>query len=165
MGVNIQVHESIVAQVKPRLPVRIRVHPFADEVLTGFVESINPLPEHVNTGPVYTTRVSIAKNLRGLRPGMTADVEIFTELDNVLSVPLAAVVRSGMGEPVHVFVKKADGGLEGRNVILGLAGDDGVEVKEGIQSGELVVLDPVAAMNKQKKSVLTPPAATPSSPR
>ena len=60
MRVKMQVPESIVARVKPRLPVRIRVHAFADEVLTGSVESINPLPKqgHVNH-EVFATRVAI----------------------------------------------------------------------------------------------------------
>ena len=77
---------------------------------------------------------------------MSAEVEILTELDNVLTVPLTAVNHSpfagGLSGPDYVAVKKADGGLDWRKVVLGLASDSHVEVKEGIRSGELVIVNP-----------------------
>ena len=43
---------------------------------------------------VYTTHVRIDNPIPGLRPGMTAQAEILvTELDDVLSVPISAVLN------------------------------------------------------------------------
>ena len=56
---------------------------------------------------VYTTHVTIDKGLPGLRPGMSAQVEILvTELDNVLSVPVQAIIEFKGKD--HVAVKTAD---------------------------------------------------------
>ena len=96
---------------------------------------------------------------------MTAQVEILvTELDNVLSVPIAAVLL--YDDKDHVAVKKPDGGFDWREVTLGLGNDDAVEVKQGLKSGERVALDPVALMSEEEKREKkigepTKPAAAP----
>src|SRR3954470_2239738 len=62
----------------------------------------------------------VEKVLPDLRPGMTAEVEILvTELDNVLSVPIQALLL--FDDKTHVAVKKPDGGIEWREVTLGAA--------------------------------------------
>jgi hypothetical protein len=129
---------------------------------------VAPLPDASNlfTYPqkVYTTRVAVANRLPGLRPGMTADVEILIDQkDNVLSVPVEAVVRYDGKD--HLAVQKPGGGFEWRDVIPGVSNDKYVEVKEGIRSGERVVLNPVALMSEEeqraKLGAPTPPAAQP----
>src|SRR6185437_9264746 len=106
--VNTKVHESMIDRITPGLPARIRVDAFADEVLTGSVQDVAPLPDpnsfFSSDIKVYTTHVTIEKGLPGLRPGMTAQVEILvTELDNVLSVPVQAVLE--YKDENHVAVK------------------------------------------------------------
>jgi hypothetical protein len=81
MRVNIQIPEELVGRVKSGRPVRIRVDAFADQVLTGIVESINSLPEMIHSGMVHSTRVAIEKPLSGFRPGMSAEVEILGPAD------------------------------------------------------------------------------------
>ncbi len=76
MRVNTKVHESMIDRLSPGLRARIRVDAFADQVLTGVVESVAPLPDpssfFSSDVKVYTTLVSIENGLPGLRPGMTA---------------------------------------------------------------------------------------------
>jgi multidrug efflux pump subunit AcrA (membrane-fusion protein) len=154
MQVNTKVHESVVDRIRPGLPARMRLESFPGEILQGKVRSIAPLPDlktflsgDVN---VYTSRVSIDKRLPGLRPGMTVQVQIFVnELDNVLSVPLRAVNR--LEGKDRVAVKRPDGGFEWREVILGRHSSDYfVEIKQGIQSGESVILNPRAWMRSKE---------------
>ncbi len=127
---------------------------------------VAPLPDPTNFRSsgikVYTTKVKIDQPLPGLRPGMTAQVEILvSELDNVLSVPVEAVVH--YDDKDHVAVKKPGGGFEWREVTLGLSNEQSVEVKQGIQSGELVVTQPLALMSDEQKRTIrrspSPPAA------
>ena len=81
---------------------------------------------------------------------MTAQVEILvTELDDVLSVPVQAVLRYDGKD--HVAVKKPDGGFEWRDVDLGISNDKLVEVKHGIQSGEIVAFNPLSLMSDEEK--------------
>jgi multidrug efflux pump subunit AcrA (membrane-fusion protein) len=88
-------------------------------------------------------------------------VEIFVnERDNVLSVPVEAVARFDNKD--HVAVKKPDGGFEWREVTLGLTNEQQVEVKQGIQSGELVAIRPGDLLSEEQKRAIrsspTPPA-------
>ena len=89
---------------------------------------------------------------------MTAQVEILvSELDNVLSVPVEAVVRYDNKD--HVAVKKADGTIEWREVTLGLSNDELVEVKQGIKSGEQVAAKPGPLTEQQKRAMRSSPAS------
>jgi len=67
-------------------------------------------------------------------------------------VPVEAVLQHSGKD--HVAVKKADGGLDWREVMLGLSNGNRVEVKQGIQSGDVVVLNPVAPISPTR---LKPP--------
>ncbi len=159
MRVNAKVHESMVDRIKPNLPAHIRVDAFArkddgaEEILTGTVESINPLPDtnsmFSSDIKVYTTRVTIKDGLKGLRPGMSAQVEILvTELDNVLCVPVQAIIEYGGKD--HVAVKTQNG-YERRVISLGISNDKLVEVTKGLKTGDQVALNPVALMSEEEK--------------
>jgi HlyD family secretion protein len=168
MQVNTKVHESQIDKLAPRMKARIRVDAFANEVLNGTVLDISPLPDSTNLFSsdikVYTTKVRIDNPQSGLKPGMTARVEILvSELDNVLSVPVESVVR--YDDKDHVAVKKSDGGVEWREVALGQSNDRFVEVKQGIKSDEIVMIKPRPLLSEDQKRVIkssrTPPAAKP----
>jgi multidrug efflux pump subunit AcrA (membrane-fusion protein) len=154
MRVNTKVHESMVDRIRTGLRAKIKVDAFADETLPGVVVEVAPLPDpssfFSSDIKVYTTRVSVEKGLVGLRPGMTAQVEILvTELDNVLSVPVMAVLQYGNKD--HIAVKKAEGGFDWREVTLGISNDKLVEVKKGLTSGEFVALNPMTLMTEEEK--------------
>ena len=172
MWVNTKVHEAKVDRIKPGLRARIEVDAFADLALAGTAESINPFPDPRSLFNedfrIHTAHVTIDKGPSGLRPGMTAQVEILVnELDNVLSVPIVALVRYDGKD--HVAVKKPDGGFDWREVTLGVSNDTLVEVRQGIQSGEVVALKPLALLSEQEKRKIfggpTDPAAKPGVPR
>jgi HlyD family secretion protein len=168
MHVNAHVHEPVIDQISPRLNARIKVDAFPGELVAGTVSEVAPLPDpfqffrgFVKT---YTTKVQIDQAPACVRPGMTAQVEILVnELENVLSVPVEAVVHYDNKD--HVAVKKPDGGFEWREVTLGLTNEQQVEVKQGIQSGELVAIRPLDLLSEEQKRAIrnspTPPAAKP----
>ena len=136
------------------MKAKIRVDAFADLVFDGVVQDVAPLPDPRRSISqdikVYTTHVKIDNPIPSLRPGMTASVEVLVnERDNVLSVPIEAVLHFEGKD--HVAVKKPGGGSEWRDVELGIANEKFVEVKEGIRSGEAVILDPVSLMSEQEK--------------
>ena len=83
MQVNTKVHESQIDKITPGMKAQIRVDAFADEMLDGTVMDVAPLPDPTNFFSsdikVYTTNVKIDEPLAGLRPGMTAQVEILVD--------------------------------------------------------------------------------------
>ena len=164
MLVNAKVHESWIDQIAPGQPVKVRVDAFPDEDLTGVVESVAPRPDPATVidqiKRVYTTMVRVDKSLAGLRPGMTARVDILIrKLDNVLSVPVQAVLSYDGKD--QLAVKKPGGGFEWRDVTLGISNTKEVEVKEGIRSGESVIVNPVALMSEDEKRAKSNPPSRP----
>ena len=123
---------------------------------------VNPLPSpaqfSISGVKVYITLVKVQNAPPGLRPGMAAQSEIIvSELDNVLSVPIEAVLRYGGKD--HVAVKKPDGGFDWRSVFLGVTNDKSVQVTYGLKSGEVVAPDPSVLMSdeeRRQKSVTHP---------
>src|SRR5262249_36721591 len=94
MLVTTKIPEPMVDKLKLGLRARIRVDAFPAGVFTGLVSEVALLPDP--TGyfdrdlKVYSTRVKFGANpaaqVSGLRPGMTADVEILVaELHDVLT--------------------------------------------------------------------------------
>ena len=150
----VKLPESIVDRIEPKMRARLRVDAFPNELLTGTVLDVAPRPDRSNFNKsgfkVYPTHVEIDQTLPGLRPGMTAQAEIpIGELDNVLSVPHMAVLA--YDGKYHVAVKKPGGGVEWRDVSLGLANDAQVEVWEGIKSGETVIVNPTTLMSEEER--------------
>ena len=97
-----------------------------------------------------TPRTStIDKGLAGLRPGMTAQVEILvTELENVLSVPVQAVLEYKGKD--HVAVKTA-GRLHVTRRRPRHLQRQARRSHEGIKAGDMVALNPIALMSEDEK--------------
>jgi RND family efflux transporter MFP subunit len=142
MLLNIRVDESIVGQIKPGLRARITVDALANETFNGVVKTVAPLPALANkSAPLFATQIQLDRVQPGLRPGMTASAGILLpELENVLTVPKSAVHRFGAKD--YVAVKQADGEFEWRAVTLGQRAADIVEIKEGLQRGDVVLRNP-----------------------
>ncbi|MFI5457214.1 MAG: sigma-70 family RNA polymerase sigma factor [Isosphaerales bacterium] len=155
MQVNTKVPESMVDQLKRGLRATIGVDAFPAETLAGLVSDVAPLPDPTSifkrdSEKVYTTKVKLERGPAGLRPGMSAEVEILvTELDNVLTVPIQAVLH--FDGKYQVAVKKPDGRFDWREVTLGVSNDKLIEIKKGIQSGEHVALDPRSLLTEKER--------------
>jgi RND family efflux transporter MFP subunit len=155
MRANTKVHESMVDRVARGKPAKIRVDAFPGQELTGMVGSVNPLPDP-NTFfgsdiKVYTTQVGIENGPPGLRPGMSAMVQILVEQKpDVLSVPVTAILE--LKGKDFVYVRKPDNGFERREVALGISDDKVIEVKTGLKEGEQVVLSPTLLLTEDERN-------------
>jgi RNA polymerase sigma factor (sigma-70 family) len=152
--VNTKVRESKVKLIAAKVKARIKVDAFADLKLTGVVLDVAPLPDpfysFASDRKVYTTRVRIQERVPGLRPGMTAEVELLVdERADVLTVPIRALVE--FDGKNRVAVKRAAGVFEWRVVKLGAADDEFVEIKEGLHKDELVMMNPTALLTDEQK--------------
>jgi multidrug efflux pump subunit AcrA (membrane-fusion protein) len=108
--------------------------------LTGTVTAIAPVAETSTTGGVvnYAVTVSLNSPPATLRPGMTADVTVTTaSATGVLAVPAAAI--RGTSGAYTVLVLTAAGTPETRPVTVGLMTSSLVEIKSGLNAGEVVI--------------------------
>ena len=141
MQVKSTIHESKIDSMQRGQRARIKVQ---DREFQGIVTSVANQPEPSNyfSGNVkeYACVVAIESDPTGLRPGLTAAVEILVaNLPNVLSVPVQSVVE----KKGHFFCwVSGPGGVEKREVQLGLGNNTRIQIAQGLQDGELVLLNP-----------------------
>jgi hypothetical protein len=145
MIAEIAVHEAEVDKVRPGQSAEITVDPFPDENFQGRVIKVAQLPDprrgFFNPDlKVYTTQVSIEGTHDYLKPGMSAKVEILVEqLDDVIIVPVQ-VVANRRGKKV-CYIATPEGPKE-REVQTGAFNDTFVQIVNGLQEGEEVLLNP-----------------------
>jgi HlyD family secretion protein len=150
--VTIKLAEPVAYHVHSGMQAEITVDALAGAKLGGFVDSVAPAPEPQQqvslTRPrEHVVSITIRTANPELRPGMLARVEILiAKLDNVLAVPLQAIVRYDGKD--HLAVKKPDGSFDWREVVLGVEADKEVEVKRGVQAGDLVALKPLDVLRQ-----------------
>jgi HlyD family secretion protein len=150
MQVETSIHESALDRIQPGLKVNVTVDAFADRSYTGTVKSVAVLPErsYYSDAQKYKTVITIDEDVYQIKPGMTAVSEVKVDyLPNVNAVPIQAIVqRSGQN---WLYVKQQDK-VERRKVALGLSNDQYVIVTDGVDVGELVVLNPNGLLDESK---------------
>ena len=143
MRVEVSIHESAVDKVKPDQKVSITVDALPTRRFEAHVKSVAAIADSQSSWlnpdlKKYRTEVHIDSEPEGLKPGMSAKVEIVVaELKNVVNVPIQAVTEHQKRECCYVVV---DDHLEMRVVKLGMADDKRVVVEEGLAPGERVLL-------------------------
>lgn len=144
MKVEINVHETWVDKIEPGQKAKITVAAFPDKPFSGEVIKKAPLADQENwLNPdlkVYTTDVSIEGANDALKTGMTAKVEVVVEqLEEVLYIPIQSVVTIKDKKVCYIH---AGSPAEQREVQTGLFNDSFVEITDGLQEGEQVLLNP-----------------------
>jgi multidrug efflux pump subunit AcrA (membrane-fusion protein) len=101
----------------------------------------------------YDTIVELPP-LEGLKPGMSAEVEVILDRhQDVLTIPVAAVVQTEEGD--FCWVKTAEGSQR-RSLDLGDSNDQFLVVESGVKEGDEVVLNPLAFIEEAQSEVLKP---------
>jgi len=145
MIAEIGVHETEVDKVRANQPATIVMDAFPDKVLEGEVTEVAPLPDQQRgfLNPdlkVYKALVRIDGTHDFLKSRMSCKVQILVEqLEDVIIVPIQ-VVSNRVGKKV-VYVMTPQGHQE-RVVRTGLFNDTFVEIIEGLEAGEEVMLNP-----------------------
>jgi Cu(I)/Ag(I) efflux system membrane fusion protein len=127
-------HDLALVRMGQRVSVEIQANP--GELWPGSVTYVYPLVD----AATRTARIRIELTNPGLRlkPGMFATVHLSGAVrERVLTVPRSAVLATGQRS--IVFLKAADGTLQPREVVAGVADDDRVEIRGGVQAGDTVV--------------------------
>lgn len=143
MGATVNVHESAVKQVRPGQKATIVVDANPSEPLSGEVVKVAVLPDSGNRWmnpdlKVYPTKIKIPEVVEWLRPGMSAQITIHVDtLKDVIYVPIQAVTARGDNRIVRVV---SPAGVETRIVETGRFNDKFIEIKSGLEEGDVVQL-------------------------
>lgn len=140
MQLKMRIAENKVARLRRGQRAHARL---LDHDLQGEVASIAEQPEIATlpgNGPKNYAVVIAIDVGHGLKPGMTAEVEItVTRKKNAPVIPALCVIEEA-GKP-RVRIKTWNG-VESREVMLGIGDDALVEVIDGVNERELVLLAP-----------------------
>jgi len=145
MRVVARINESRVNLVQRGMRARIFLDAFLNYEITGVVEEVSDYPAPTSfwlqNVKEYEAKVRIENPPPGLRPGFTAQVRIrVAEVPNVLQVPVQAVLEHG--NKYYCILLRGKDSLEAREVRLGLTNDKFVIIEEGLQEGDVVLLNP-----------------------
>lgn len=138
MVVKAKVNEVNIGRVAVGQPVEVKLDALPGRVFQGTVTAISPKGEKVNSIVYYQVKMEIDNKDSALRPLMTANVDILTNmLTDVIAIPLEALRTEHGDDMVYVL---ANGGRLPRKVRVGLRTESQAVIVHGLQEGETVVI-------------------------
>jgi Cu(I)/Ag(I) efflux system membrane fusion protein len=136
LWVEADVYPSELGQVSVGKKVKVAVNGWEDQPVEMQVEFITPA---LQTGTQLAQVRGTIPNKKEWQPGMQANIYLNAgERSNVISLPVNAVIRDEKG--AHVWLKKGRDRFVPRVVQTGSENADQVEIKEGLQAGDVVVV-------------------------
>jgi len=132
-----EVYERDLSRVSKGTPVTVTVEAYPDETFSGTIVYVGDVVDP--TTRTIKVRCNVTNHDLKLKPEMFARVRLKTGSSMpVLALPKQAVIE--VGGQAFVFVQAADGRYLRRPVITGTMSGDSIEIREGLQAGERVVV-------------------------
>lgn len=131
------VYSSEVGSIKNGQQVKVVVPGWEDQPQMVTLEFISPALQ-ANT-QLIQLRGAMPNPNSQWQPGLQANVFLPTESKtDAINLPIDAVIRDGKG--AHVWIERAKGKFEPQIVKTGMESFDTIEVKEGLKTGDQVVI-------------------------
>lgn len=184
MQVRASVDEADIGNVQQGEAVTFTVDAFPNDIFKGSVQQIRLQPSVASNVVTYTTIINTANDDLKLKPGMTANITIFTkEANNVLLISAAALrftANASMGKKLifaeqqtvesknslhtdslnykkaMIWVEMGDTLLQ-KQITTGLNDDVNVEVISGLNLDDNVITGTIALKDKTQKSAVKSP--------
>ena len=141
--VNVDIPEASRSKVKTGMRAEMRIKALPNLQLSGMVQKVADMATNLNqwdpsSPKIYPTVIRLDQTDSALRPGMTVEVDMISEvISGVLFVPVEALfVKEG---EVYCNVIKAIG-PEAHKVTIGRSSSSYVEILDGLKEGEHVIL-------------------------
>jgi HlyD family secretion protein len=153
LSLTADVDETDVLQVQPGIAADVMIDAVDGASYTGTVLSVDPTAQSGTGGSVtYTVRLSYdggtgsdGQPAATPLPGMSANVSLVVKsVEDVVEAPASAIVRQGAanGSPDSDSVWVVTGGkAERRDVTVGVRGNADVEITDGLDAGEQIVVE------------------------
>lgn len=164
-----ELYEKNFSRVRVGSPATVTTAAYPDLALQGRVSYIDPqLSVQTRTAKL---RVEVPNPLDRLRLGMYADVQVSgVDEATVPVIPRSAVQTVGDRQVVYLANPKEPGRFTEREVSLGPATGEGLEVLSGLKAGDSVVTEGTFFIRAERDCLglrapaTTPPAAPPTGP-
>lgn len=157
MTINAEISEADVIRIKPGMEVWFTILGAPDTRYTATLRTVEPAPASIESddGAASTTSQAVYYNAlfdvdnpdRVLRIAMTAQVNVvLASAEDVLTIPATALGERAGRDGYTVRVLGADGRPEPRTIRTGINNNVSVQVLEGLQAGERVVVGEASAL-------------------
>ncbi|HAT1844408.1 TPA: efflux RND transporter periplasmic adaptor subunit [Legionella pneumophila] len=131
-----QIYEDQASWVTVGQNAEARVVSFPGKIWKGNVEYVYPRLDPETRNLKVRFRFDNPNDI--LKPNMYASITVLAEpKQNVVSIPLEALIRSSEGD--HVIVALGKGRFQIRPIVTGMESGEHVEILSGLKPGELVV--------------------------
>lgn len=141
--------EVDVAQIQLGQKAEVTIDAYRDEIFSGKVVYIAPETTTSQGLVVVEVKIELEKADPKLKPGFTASADIIVgEAKNVLFLPVEAVRETERGN--FVMVSK-EGSSTPRKVTLGISDGTNVEIKTGLEEGEVVISSGLEKLIEQRR--------------
>lgn len=127
--------EQQAARLKTGLTLEVRVSAYPDTTFRGVITYVGAVIDPATR--TVMVRADVSNPEGRLRPEMFAEVAVSTDEQSVLSLPRAAVQQ--VGSRTVVFVVRGPRRFESREVTLGQASSEYIQVVTGLAAGDEVV--------------------------
>ncbi|MFM7036228.1 MAG: efflux RND transporter periplasmic adaptor subunit [Planctomycetaceae bacterium] len=150
MKIDARIHESKISRVMIGQPVEIEIDAIPGDPYRGRLQSISSVPipgSWPNTDlKEYEAIVEIrddSARIRKLKPGMTAQIRVVVEdrKEPTLQIPVQSVV-SFSGHYYTYVVAPSGKEAERRELKVGDANDEYMEILDGVAEGDMVIMSP-----------------------
>lgn len=155
MKIDARIHESKISKVVVGQPVEIEIDALPGQPFRGVLATVASVPtpgSWPNTDlKEYITAIEIkdaAERVRKLKPGMTAECRIIVEdrKEPVLQIPIQSVISTSGHYFTFVVVGNEP---ERRELKIGDANDEYMEILDGVAEGESVIMNPRTHFSKE----------------
>jgi HlyD family secretion protein len=168
MEVEVEVDETDVVAVEIGQPADVRVDAFPDRIIAGRVTEIGSSALQTITASEESKDFKVVITLQdppdNLKPGLSASADIITaEREAVLAVPISALVlqesddgglRRESDRKEGVYVIDSEERVRFTPVEKGIMGELLVEIREGLEAGQRVVIGPYSALRQLRDGTL-----------
>ncbi len=138
--VEFHVPEKFLGQVKEKQLIEIEVEAFPNEKFTGEVFFVSPYVDSTNRTALIKAYIPNPKST--LKPGMFANLDLTLVVrERSTVIPEAAVTQILTNSQAMVIAVDPNGTAQMRKIKIGVRLVGGVEVLEGLQPGEKVIVE------------------------
>lgn len=171
MEVEVEVDETDVIGVQIGHPAEVKVDAFPEQIIKGNVTEIGSSAIQKITASQeskdFKVIVTLENPPKNLKPGLSASADIITaSKKDVLAVPISALVLREKDEEGDKKKKKeeeegvytvTDNRVAFQPVKKGIIGEMMIEITEGLEEGQQIVVGPYSALRQLKDESLIKP--------
>ena len=149
--IRASVAESDIGRVELGQQAMITADAYAEEGFFGEVVRIAAKGEEITDVVIFDVMIeALGDNRDSLKPGMTANVFILAaRREDIVLAPLEAVMRGREGQ--ILTIREPDGTDVERPVVTGINNGYLVEIAQGVDAGETIVLDREKAQSRFRR--------------